>query len=148
MVAVQNSIAEHAGISSLSPVPFRDGICSVYTFQLSIESRSDYSLGAHVRTFDVAVWPDPDSVVERWLFKFDVINRRASPKLCCSVSQFSRINRWVVPCKRWLATSHPKSCRSVARGDNLMTSYRSGSMGGPLSKAFLLRQVTPVAYFD
>jgi hypothetical protein len=30
--------------------------------------------GAHVRTFDFAVWPKPDSVVERSFLKFDLIN--------------------------------------------------------------------------
>jgi hypothetical protein len=33
-----------------------------------------WTRGAHVRTLDFAVWTEPDSVLERSLLKFDLIN--------------------------------------------------------------------------
>ena len=64
---------------------------------------------------------------------------------CCSVSSFhGSIGGWFRAPVGWpLPTPE-----IVVRWDDSMTAYRGASMGGPPSKAFLLRQVTPVAYFD
>jgi hypothetical protein len=51
---------------------------------------------------DHASW----SGISRAIFQGSLSSR------CCSVSQLSRINGWVVPCTRWFATSHTRSCRS------------------------------------